>query len=503
MPIYLAKYARMKGDDFRKYPLRQFLFICPEFVVISTILFLLYFPQHGTGNFQEKDIYQCKHDKTEDCTMNNQAGGNFTALSALLLAAFAVSFFMYHSINSIGNPIFAIDFSPYYVAGKLLDSGSTADLFPLSGAELITSSKAYLDHFQHFYFPRSPLATAWLYPAAYAWIFVPLSRMDYIIAARIWFAINSVLTCLAILFIVLARPWSGDPRFSGLRNAWIIFICLTFQPVFDNLWLGNISALVLFCFTMSYYFLKKGWKFPAGAVFGLIVPLKFTPALFIIYYVWRREWKVVAGMLAGAIAIVAASWVTTGPAGIQAYVTLVLMQLKSGGIAAFNNQSINGFLLHALTTGDVNGWEMVGSSQQVTLLRYLLVFILLAGVVRAMRRRPETMQDKGKGEDLDIVLLVCFMILASPISWYHYYMLFLLPLAVVFDELLLNSLNKGRFMTFAIAYGLLVTQGFSQIRTFAPQAIQDVRVLRIMLSASFFGAVIFTLLTIILREEAQ
>ncbi|MBI5033204.1 MAG: hypothetical protein HZB51_22015 [Chloroflexi bacterium] len=53
----------------------------------------------------------------------------------------------------------------------------------------------------------------------------------------------------------------------------------------------------------------------------------------------------------------------------------------------------------------------------------------------------------------------------------------------------------------AIAYALIVAQDLSMIRPFAAQAIQDVWQLRVLLSSSFFGAVM--LIGLILRLRAE
>jgi hypothetical protein len=55
---------------------------------------------------------------------------NALRLSAGLLIAFALAFFAYYSINTISDPVFAIDFSPYYVAGQLLANGNAQELIP-------------------------------------------------------------------------------------------------------------------------------------------------------------------------------------------------------------------------------------------------------------------------------------------------------------------------------------------------------------------------------------
>ena len=83
------------------------------------------------------------------------------------------------------------------------------------------------------------------------------------------------------------------------------------------------------------------------------------------------------------------------------------------------------------------------------------------------------------------------MLLASPMTWYHYYIWLLLPLYILLDYFLLSSASNPRqLILFAVGYGLVVVQGIVVIRPVAAQAIQEVWVLRVLLSTSFFGAVV-------------
>jgi hypothetical protein len=107
--------------------------------------------------------------------------GNFALrLTGVLLIAFGLAFYLYYGINTISDPVFSIDFSPYYVAGQLLAEGRTPELIPQpADGFFTTSSKPYLEAFQKYFFPDSQVATGWIYPAAYAWLFRPFVGMDF------------------------------------------------------------------------------------------------------------------------------------------------------------------------------------------------------------------------------------------------------------------------------------------------------------------------------------
>ncbi|MEA1926820.1 MAG: glycosyltransferase family 87 protein, partial [Candidatus Auribacterota bacterium] len=420
-------------------------------------------------------------------TENEAAGGiNNRALflTALLLIAFSVAFFLYYSLDTINNSVFGIDFSPYHVAGQLAaarDWGPLTDYTATGGFE--ADSGPFLDAFHQYFFPRSPVGTRWIYLPSYVWIFRPLAGLGFPAAARVWLLVNAVLALLCVWMLCRARPFTGDRNITLLRTAWFIFIGLTFQPVFDDLWHGNVSVLIFAGFCLSYLLLKGGHNFSAGLALGLIVPLKFYPAIFVPYFIWRRNWKLVAGVAVSCLAICLISLLTVGWEGNLAYFQMVRGELGTGGIAAFNDQSISGFLLHVFDYGDVNVWRNTPTPLWFAILRLTLVAALFAAVIRVMRRKPEKPADHSAAQDLDLSLVIFVMLLASPITWYHYYTWLLLPIFCLFDSLLLSRETKlSDYLILAIGYGLVVVQGIDVIRPFAAAAIDRIWILRFLLS---------------------
>lgn len=419
-------------------------------------------------------------------------------LSSFLLIAFAVAFFFYYGLNTINNTVFGIDFLPYHVAGKLAADGNwhpLTDYAATGGFE--ADSGPFLNSFHKYFFPQSTIAVRWIYLPAYVWIFRPLAEMKFPEAARVWLLINGFLALISIVLLCRARPYSEKNDIIFFRTAWFIFLGLTFQPILDNLWHGNVSVLIFVFFCLSYYFLKANRNFLAGLILGVIVPLKFYPGIFILYFIWRRNWRLVTGVVAGCLGVIIVSLFTVGWEGNRAYFQMVLGEMSSGGIAAFNDQSISGFLLHVFKYGDVNAWLNTPAPFGFTILRLVMVVAMAGPVIWVMRRPPEKTTDPTAAQDLDLALVIFVMLLASPITWYHYYTWLLFPLFCLFDILLLSrGSNRRDFILLAVGYGLVVVQGIDVIRPFAAAAINRIWVLRLFLSQSFLGAVILLLLTL-------
>jgi hypothetical protein len=426
-------------------------------------------------------------------------------LTTGLLLAFAVAFFLYYGLDTLNDPVFSIDFIPYHLAGRLLAEG---DLEPLTNyAEtggFFATSGPFLDYFRTFY-PQTTYATRWVYLPAYLWIFRPLAGLDFPAAARTWLAVNALLTlaCLWLLWSARRRPVLSS-QLKAWRLAWFAFLVLTFQPMLSNLWHGQVTALIFAFFCLSYWLLHRDRPFAAGLALGLIVPFKSYPALFVLYFAWRRQWRVVAGALVSSLAILLVSLLTVGWEGNMAYFQVVASELRRGGIPAFNNQSISGFLLHVFTHGDVFAWLDVEVPLWLTGLRLGLVLLLVGVVVWAMRRPLPAGAEAGDAPDLDMALVTFVMLLASPITWYHYYLWLLLPLVVLFDRLLLASkVGTWQVAWLAVAYGLVAVQGIVVLRPLAAESLQDIWLLRLLLSQSFFGALLLLGLTLKARLETS
>ena len=253
-------------------------------------------------------------------------------------------------------------------------------------------------------------------------------------------------------------------------------------------------------FCLSYWLLQRRQPFLAGLVLGLIVPFKFYPALFVLYFLWRRQWRVVAGCVVGAAGIAAISLLTVGWEANVRYFAIVLSEMQQGGMAAFNNESITGFLLHAFTHGNIATWQDMPLAPWLSATRIVLVLLLVGATIWAMRHRPRDIADVSLSRDLDLAAIIFVMLLASPITWYHYYMWLLFPIYIVFD-CTLHQRRASSTILLAIAYALIVVEGIEVLRPLIPQALDNMPVLRVMLSQSFFGAVLLALQVLAIRRR--
>jgi len=135
-------------------------------------------------------------------------------------------------------------------------------------------------------------------------LLVPLAPFEPQNALRIVTVVGVL--CLICSIILLARILSWSFVDSGG------FVLLSGYAVLNALRLGQPYILVSLSCILGYYAHLKRRPLLAGICFGLFTPIKYFPVVFLVYFAFRKEWRIVLG---GAIAIVIVTSVSIGVLG--------------------------------------------------------------------------------------------------------------------------------------------------------------------------------------------
>ena len=118
-------------------------------------------------------------------------------------------------------------------------------------------------------------------------------------AKRVWILLN--LTFLAAALCILRR-------LTELRWRHILLIAgLCFLPLRTNFMLGQYYVLILLLICLAYFAAFRGHRFTAGTLLATAAWFKVFPAVFVLLFVRKRDWRAVSGMIAGALALAAVS----------------------------------------------------------------------------------------------------------------------------------------------------------------------------------------------------
>lgn len=105
-----------------------------------------------------------------------------------------------------------------------------------------------------------------------------------------------------------------------------------------------------------------------------------------------------------------------------------ILTFSGKAVAGNAVQSVDSFLIRLLTNAPIDSYDYVEVDWVFKLLRYTLLAILIGGTILTILRSRQVKSPEI--ESLEFSSFLCLTLLISPISWTHYYLLLLLPIAL-------------------------------------------------------------------------
>jgi arabinofuranan 3-O-arabinosyltransferase len=287
-------------------------------------------------------------------------------LALCLWGVFATDFATPGFFDRAGNIKFQ-DFLPFYIAAQLIRENRAGDLFNMQIGDHELQTIIPPSAPGHPVRPRLPM----VYGPQVGLLFAPLTHFPFPVAARI-FTVLSTLLYFACIFAIW-RTCSGLCPFASL----VAWAALAFPPFFHCVARGQISALVLACFTAAFLTLRAGRDWWAGIAFGcLIFKPQFLLATLLIFLL-SAAWRLASATVLSASAQFALTWMYFGSAVMRSYFSTLLHLSRWIDIAEPGRAPIQMHSLRAF-------WSLLVPWPQGAFALYLLtsVFaILLAAAV--------------------------------------------------------------------------------------------------------------------------
>ena len=272
------------------------------------------------------------------------------------------------------------------------------------------------------------------YAPAWALAHVPLVLLPPRAAAAVTFLAG--LLAAAVLLAVLHRLLR-PARATREELFWIDAAALVLASRFllrDLADGGPNTALLALVFT-GLLFWVRGHDAAGGALVGIATALKWTPALFLAWLAWKRQWRALAAGLLAAAAVTAAPALLTGPVSFARHVKTWAANVAPGftsgdpasgvlGPEPVGNLALRpvlGRLLAAPPSGhgptrDGAGPGFPGfSPAAASVASALAAAALLAGTAWLFRRPVSTRLSPEIPVELAAVALLA--VLLSPIAW--------------------------------------------------------------------------------------
>lgn len=312
------------------------------------------------------------------------------------------------------------------------------------------------------------------YPPNSLLFYLPFSSLPYQLAQILFtfLSLGSFIGIIILSFKILKEklPW----------QAFLLVFSLTILsfPTKFTFGMGQNNLIAFFLLLLAYYFYKEGKVTWAGIILGAAISLKTILAFFLIFFLLKRQWKVV---LFTALTIAATVTITSIFYNINLYnyylKEVVPPLLNLSGREIYYNQGIMGFI--SRLTPDLNE------------RKYTSLIITLALIVIVLR-----LALYNKYKDLQFSLFITTILLVDTLSWQHHFVLLIFP----FILLVIFSIKHKKFLhliLITLSY-LLVSWNFSNPSSYYvfPKSL--------MLSNVFYGTlVLFFINTLLILKSIR
>jgi alpha-1,2-mannosyltransferase len=298
------------------------------------------------------------------------------------------------------------------------------DVYRMGGQAWLDGRPLYADGVM--FRTRGGLDLPFTYPPLAAVAFAPFALLSLDVAS-IAITLTTLILLIVATTILLTRldvwpdPAAGRSLATAepawLRRTWLAAAIVApavifFEPVRSNFDFGQINVVLMTLVIADCVPRKTPW--PRGMLVGLAIALKLTPAMFLLYFLLRRDTR--------ALIVAAASTAIATLAGFAfawrdslEYWTETVRNTDRIGTATLNtNQNIAGALAR------------LGLGEEVRFVLWTVAcFGVLGLTVWAARRALKAQQPV-----LALICVAMFGLVVSPVSWSHHWV-WVVPTVVV------------------------------------------------------------------------
>lgn len=139
-----------------------------------------------------------------------------------------------------------------------------------------------------------------IYPPLYFMLFLPLAKLGVEWVTQVYYFFQFILFFYAIALMVKAVSLRRTPSFMEYLIAGILSV--NFQPFLETLAEHKVEGIEFFLISLAIYSFRKGRDLTTGILIAVAANLKYLPAILALYFLFKRESKVVLGV-AGALTL--------------------------------------------------------------------------------------------------------------------------------------------------------------------------------------------------------
>jgi hypothetical protein len=254
-------------------------------------------------------------------------------------------------------------------------------------------------------------------------MFVPLGALDLRTAQLVFSVAGIMAVALAAWLLVRGVPLEG-----ASRNRFFALLALN-GPLYYSARLGNLSHVMLPLVAFAFLALARQREWSGGAALAILAVLKPPFLLFAPYLTLRGRWRALASFAVTVAAIVTLSVLWFGLDLHAVWWRDFAGPFSRLPVTAYNAQSMSSLLARFFYPYNLLDWEPHAVAPHVNLARHLIVAGLVLGAAAVAGLSGSPASEPDRRYELGGVLLLA--LLAAPVTWTHYYVFCLVPLAAV------------------------------------------------------------------------
>lgn len=323
--------------------------------------------------------------------VNQKLGTN---LVVLILLALSVTF-AWQAVRPILFGVDLYDFNSHYLASYATQHG-------LDPYNLDTLQSLAQDLGPH-------KVTIFRYPPFWLLLLTPLGALPYPAAVLTWQLLNLALVVAAVWLTAKTLRLGFDAK-TALVIGLLLF---NYDPLIYNLAIGNTNLVILVLLVGVALAWTWQREMLGGVLLGLASAIKVTPVVLLAYFLWKKNWRLVASAVVTILASIVLGWLILGAQMTRTFVD-TLTTFAAEDNAWIGNQSWRGFLdrifvgdefVHApLQDPNLDHWLYYGG---------VIVFVALTAFVLFRSRRSNQFH-------LEFALVLIAYFIVAPTTWIHH-----------------------------------------------------------------------------------
>jgi alpha-1,2-mannosyltransferase len=325
------------------------------------------------------------------------------------------------------------------------------DVYRMGGRAWLDGTSLYRDGV--LFHTEAGLNLPFTYPPLAAAAFSPFAWLSLDAAsATITVITFALLLVTTMIVLTRLRVWEQSAAISGpawRRRCWLAAAIVApavvyLEPIRSNFEFGQINVVLMTLVIADCVPRKTPW--PRGLLLGLAIALKLTPAVFLLYFLLRRDTRALLASVASAILATALGFVVAAHDSWEYWTETVHDTDRIGTATYLTNQNIAGTLAR-LGLGETPRFV-------IWLIACFAVLGLTVWAVRRVLRSGES--SELRSGDKAVLALICvamFGLVVSPVSWSHHWV-WALPAVLVTAVLGIRYRNAA--MSVISAVGILL-----------------------------------------------